>query len=110
MQRAAFPHCDTRVLHAPAECEYCDKYDDWQELRRLWGIAFTGHEPQESGHSKELPCPADFNRPPDSPSDHRQWPGNTPEGYAPLDIEALTEAYIQTNPPKPRRRWSFWRA
>lgn len=79
-ERAAFPHCDTRVLHAPDECEYCDMYPDWQKLRRMWGIAFTGHQPREENiHGlirKELPCPADFNRPPDSPSDHRQWPGN----------------------------------
>jgi len=85
--RAAFPHCDTRILHSPGECEYCDDYPDWQNLRKLWGIAFTGHEPEEikfadgEVHARELPCPADFNRPPSSPSDHRQWPGNTPGGY-----------------------------
>lgn len=103
--RAAFPHCDTRVLHAPGECGYCDGYADWQGLRRLWGIAFTGHQPQTTVTGKQLPCPADFNRPPDSPSDHRQWPGNIPkDGGPPVDIEALTEAYIRTNPPKKRRR------
>lgn len=71
-ERAAFPHCDTRVLHAPDECEYCDMYPDWQKLRRMWGIAFTGHRPRDA----ELPCPADYHRPPGSPSDHRHWPGN----------------------------------
>jgi hypothetical protein len=85
-ERAEFPHCDTRILHAPGECEYCAEYSDWQDLRKRWGIAFTGHEPQEIRVSdtvigRELPCPADFNRPPSSPSDHRRWPGNTPEGY-----------------------------
>lgn len=78
--RAAMPHCDTRILHAPSECRYCDQYDDWQELRRKWGIAFTGHEPVVHGHSAELPCPADYNRPKDSSSDHRQWPGNQRAG------------------------------
>jgi hypothetical protein len=72
-ERAAFPHCDQRILHAPEdECKYCNEYADWQELRRMWGIAFTGHTPL----SDQLPCPADANRPPDSPADHRQWPGN----------------------------------
>lgn len=83
--RAAFPHCDQRILHAPGECSYCDTYDDWQELRRLWGIAFTGHEPVEDEHSKQLPCPADYNRPPDSPSDHRQWGGNVARDESDLE-------------------------
>jgi hypothetical protein len=48
------PHCDGRVLHAPGECSYCDKHPDWQALRQLWGIAFTGYEPDD----KELPDPA----------------------------------------------------
>jgi hypothetical protein len=75
-----FPHCDTRVLHAPGECEYCDRHEDWQMLRERWGIAFTGHPPQDEDlHGlirKQLPCPADYNRPPESPSDHRRWYGN----------------------------------
>lgn len=70
--RAAMPHCDTRILHKPGECEYCDHYPDWQELRQMWSIAFTGHEPT----ADQLPCPADHTRPPGSPSDHRQWYGN----------------------------------
>lgn len=53
------PHCDARVLHAPGECEYCDKHPEWQELRVMWGIAFTGYEPE----GKELPDPATHNRP-----------------------------------------------
>jgi len=48
------PHCDGRVLHAPGECEYCDKNPIWQALRQLWGIAFTGYEPDVD----ELPDPA----------------------------------------------------
>jgi hypothetical protein len=42
------PHCDSRVLHAPGECEYCDQRKEWQELRQAWGIAFTGHTPKAS--------------------------------------------------------------
>jgi hypothetical protein len=53
-----YPHCDQRILHAPGECEFCDKHPEWQSLRRGWGIAFTGYEPEE----KELPDPATFAR------------------------------------------------
>lgn len=73
-----FPHCDTRVLHAPGECEYCDRRPEWQELRNSWGIAFTGHAPD--GNWIRTPCPADAARPPDSDSDHRRWGGNRPTG------------------------------
>ncbi len=53
-----FPHCDSRVLHAPGECEYCDAHPDWQALRINWHIAFTGYEPTDG----ELPCPAWYAR------------------------------------------------
>jgi hypothetical protein len=63
-----FPHCDQRILHAPRECQYCDKHQDWQALRVAWGIAFTDYEPEGT----ELPCPADYAR-----SDkHKLWGGN----------------------------------
>lgn len=43
----ASPHCDSRILHGPSDgCAYCDEYPDWQALRKLWGIAFTGHQPR----------------------------------------------------------------
>jgi hypothetical protein len=78
--RAFAPHCDARILHEPGQCWACDLYPDWQKLRELWDIAFTGHKPQDTGlhglHRQQLPCPADYNRPPDSTSDHRQWGGN----------------------------------
>lgn len=35
-QVGQFPHCDQRVLHAPRECQYCDKHADWQALRAAW--------------------------------------------------------------------------
>lgn len=53
-----FPHCDQRVLHAPGECQYCDKHSEWQMLRQAWGIAFTGYDPEGT----ELPCPANHAR------------------------------------------------
>lgn len=66
------PHCDQRVLHAPGECTFCDKRPDWQVLRTRWGIAFTGKTPEDTEYSKQLPCPADFNR----GDKHKAWHGN----------------------------------
>ena len=63
-----FPHCDPRILHAPRECDYCDKHPDWQALRTAWGIAFTGWTPEGT----ELPCPADHVR----GDKHKLWGGN----------------------------------
>jgi hypothetical protein len=64
-----YPHCDSRILHAPGECEFCDLHPKWQELRGGWGVAFTGHAPQ----GDEMACPADRARPAGSEGDHRQW-------------------------------------
>lgn len=66
--RGPVPHCDQRILHAPGECQYCDAHPEWQALRVLWGIAFTGWSPEE----KELPCPADNAR----GDNHKKWGGN----------------------------------
>lgn len=84
---AQFPHCDQRVLHAPSECEFCDMHPEWQALRQGWGIAFTGHPPADD----QMPCPADWARPPGSESDHRRWPGNRPDGYGELFINTMEE-------------------
>jgi hypothetical protein len=65
-----YPHCDALVLHAPEECKYCDKFPYLQCVREHWKIAFSGYEPDE----KELPCPADFQRPGKS----QRWSGNIP--------------------------------
>lgn len=53
-----FPHSDHKVLHAPGECDACDTYPEWQELRRVWGIAYTGRTP--GSPESLLPCPSDF--------------------------------------------------
>lgn len=79
-ERAFAPHCDARILHAPGECWACDLYPDWQELREKWGIAFTGRAPLTGVAGNQLPCPADFNRPPGSKSDHTRWGPNTAQG------------------------------
>lgn len=79
-ERHFAPHCDARILHAPGECWACDLYPDWQELRGKWGIAFTGQTPLTGVAGNQLPCPADYNRPPGSKADHRLWGPNTAQG------------------------------
>lgn len=71
MNNVSMPHCDSRILHAPGECQYCDKYPDDQALRIRLRIAFTGHSPRED----ERACPADVARTPDH---YNAWPGNRP--------------------------------
>jgi hypothetical protein len=66
---ATMPHCDSRVLHAPGECEYCDGWPQAQQYRQITRIAFTGHDPQPG----ELPCPSTLTR---SLTDIEHWPGN----------------------------------
>lgn len=63
-----FPHCDSNVLHAPGECIYCDARAEWQELRAMWGINFTGHEDADKS-----PCPSLRFRALDI---IEKWPGN----------------------------------
>jgi hypothetical protein len=67
--RVQFPHCDPRILHAPSECEFCDLHPEWQYLRQIWGIAFTGWEPEY----KELPDPATHAR---GYQNANAWSGN----------------------------------
>jgi hypothetical protein len=65
-----FPHCDSSILHAPKTCSYCDEHPDWQELREMWRINFTG-----GTDSTKAPCPSERLRP--AYIAHR-WPGNRP--------------------------------
>lgn len=65
------PHCDEMVLHKPGECDHCDANPDWQELRKLWGIAFTGHAPTE----RQMWCPSDYRR---GLGAAHVWGGNRP--------------------------------
>ena len=67
---AQFPHCDSRILHAPGECKYCDKYPDRQRLREVQGINFTG----KSDVTKSK-CPAETAR---SLDIINHWRGNIP--------------------------------
>lgn len=72
-ERAAFPHCDSSVLHAPGECQYCDHYPDWQQARAVQGINFTGHHDPD-----KAPCPAERRRPVETIN---RWYGNVPRPH-----------------------------
>lgn len=63
------PHCDSAVLHAPGECQHCDRYSAWQRYRQVARIAFTGHEPTED----ETMCPSEVRRPVEAIN---RWGGN----------------------------------
>jgi hypothetical protein len=65
------PHCDELVLHAPGECNICDKYaGEQQALRIRSGINFTGQHKPDRG-----PCPSELRRPLEV---IQAWPGNQP--------------------------------
>jgi len=53
---APFPHCDSRVLHAPGECEHCDHYPTLQRVRENNGIPFSGEggSPDEKFRAREV--------------------------------------------------------
>lgn len=69
-ERRLIPHCDSSVLHAPGECQFCDKCPDWQEYREVARINFTGHSDPDFA-----PCPSEFFRPGEV---RDRWPGNVP--------------------------------
>ena len=67
------PHCDSRILHDPKICSYCDR-PEWQVKRGELHIAWTGEAPEKG----QIPCEADASRPPGKEGDHRRWFGNRP--------------------------------
>jgi hypothetical protein len=69
--KAPYPHCDSKVLHAPGECEYCDHYPEKQEERVAKKINFTGHNDPDKSQ-----CPAEQARPLETIN---RWHGNVPE-------------------------------
>jgi hypothetical protein len=73
IEKARFPHCDEKVLHAPGTCEFCDSYPEEQQARIASGTNFTGE-----GDLNKLPCPAEQRRPLETIN---RWGGNTPEGH-----------------------------
>lgn len=54
----AYPHCDSKILHAPGHCEYCDRHPVLQQARVNLGINFTGESDPAKGK-----CPAEVDRP-----------------------------------------------
>lgn len=91
-----FPHCDAKILHAPGECEFCDRHPDWQALREVWDINFTGHH--DSGKTK---CPSARYR----NDDGLGWGGNWPT--RPQNAEWI-ELYPDEPPHRKDRWWRFW--
>lgn len=100
MSNNTFPHCDPRVIHAPADnCKFCNE-SILQKAREIWGIAYTGHP--ESG---KIPCPGETARGMDSLN---SWGGNvayTPEvkkkrkeQWAAIEAD-LTKFYLRNNLP-----------
>jgi len=92
-----FPHCDQRVLHAPEDnCEFCNMHPEWQELRKAWGIAFTGHSYDSDGklfvdeyNNVQMPCPAEANR---GMKSINGWSGNV--AFTP-EVQAAREEQMQ---------------
>lgn len=76
MELVTAPHCDPSVLHAPGYCAHCDTQPNWQALRGLWGIAFTGQIPA----SNQVPCPSDQRR---GTGGAHTWGGNRPTNVDP---------------------------
>jgi len=79
-----YPHCDARIVHKPGACVVCDEHASMlQEIRRIWGINFTGeHVIETENGTPMLPCPAEVARPLDVIN---RWSGNTAKTQEMLD-------------------------
>ena len=71
--RLPMAHCDSLILHAPGECQYCDHYPEAQALRDWWQINFTGQR-----DTTKLPCPSTLRR---TDEVRDLWGGNRALGY-----------------------------
>lgn len=87
IDESPLPHCDAAVLHAPGECQYCDRHPDWQQVRLWWGIAFTGHPPTDG----QLPCPSDARR---GLGQAHEWGGNRPTEIQPAVAESRQSRWV----------------
>lgn len=61
MASLRFPHCDSRILHAPGQCRYCDASPDLQQVRKMWNVSFTG-DGSATAAEGTTPCPAEAVR------------------------------------------------
>jgi hypothetical protein len=98
------PHCDSRILHHPDDCDYCNR-PDWTKARAELGIEFTGRE-QRPGF---VPCEADVDRPAGAHNDHRRWGGNKPTsatGDPEWPVETYT-SYVLYGDKGGRAPWPF---
>ena len=69
-ERAYAPHCDPSILHEPGACDACDEYPDWQQMRTVQQINFTGQY-----DSDKAPCPSVYFR---EVGVRDRWGGNRP--------------------------------
>lgn len=98
-QRGTIPHCDSRILHEPAECMTCAERPNLLRRRFELGISFTGH------NDDRFPCPAQAARPDLDPDSC--WHGNmrdTEESRAEMRKQAeemgrIFEEVYGKNPP-----------
>ena len=67
-----FPHCDTRVLHAPGKCVHCDHYPTLQHVRINNAIPFSG-EKFRGEFGKSILPPDEYTR---TREDIDAWGGN----------------------------------
>ncbi len=72
LPRASLPECGVKGSYGPGgdawRCRQARGHDE--------GDHPTIHSPVRE--QEIMPCPADYDRPPDSSSDHRRWGGNKP--------------------------------
>lgn len=54
MTERPMPHCDSRVLHAPGVCVFCDRRPDLQKHRRQMGMAFTDDPSPHPGAIQDI--------------------------------------------------------
>lgn len=92
MEKAKYPHCDSKVLHAPGKCVFCDEYPDAQADRVINNIAFTGEDvwPEDGRVQPKAQCPAEAARP---LGDINKWGGNRPRTQS--DIDEMQEEFKQ---------------
>jgi hypothetical protein len=72
---AAYPHCDSAVLHEPGRCDYCDEYPAKQAARLLSKINYTGNRWEGFGL-----CPSEMSR---DLATINKWEGNVPHRELP---------------------------
>jgi len=91
-----YPHCDSRILHGPGECEFCDMYPSAQAIRQRDGIAFSGHK---WSAAQPIPCPADVAVANGERGDYNQWEGNVASMKTSGKSTWVPEARCASTPP-----------